>query len=139
MNLIFFYFEDNSKSARGMILFLLVTCYCTPLLHNTAEKPTVMRLFTQNCFKSTMETKCLLVHLTVTLQQTKCLSADLALVVQPEEALKETKCLLAHLTVALQETELLGSFDCHTVGDKVSVSLFDCCIVGDNALRSFSQ
>ena len=54
IDLIFFYFEDNSKSAWGMILFLLVTCYCTPLLHKTAEKPTVMRLFTQNCFKCTV-------------------------------------------------------------------------------------
>ena len=47
MGLIFSYFEDYSKSARGMILFLLVTCYTTPLLYKNAEKPTVMWFFTQ--------------------------------------------------------------------------------------------
>ena len=55
MGQIFFYFEDYSKSARGMILFSLVSCYCTPLQHKTAEKPTVMWLFAQNCFKSTRQ------------------------------------------------------------------------------------
>ena len=54
MALIFFYFQDFSKSARGIILFLLHMCHHTPILHKTAEKPTVMWLFTQNCFKNTV-------------------------------------------------------------------------------------
>ena len=37
-----------------MILFLLVICYYTPILHKTAEKPTVIWLFTQNSFKNTV-------------------------------------------------------------------------------------
>ena len=37
-----------------MILFLLVTCSYTPILLKNAEKPTVIWLFTQNCFKSTV-------------------------------------------------------------------------------------
>ena len=52
MVLIFFYFQDYSKSARGMISFLLDLCFFTPILHKTAEKPTVMWIFTQNCFES---------------------------------------------------------------------------------------
>ena len=51
---IYFYFEDCSKSAWGMILFLLVTCSYTPILLKNAEKPTVIWLFTQNSFKSTV-------------------------------------------------------------------------------------
>ena len=54
MVLIFFYFQDYSKSARGMISFLLDICFFTPILHKTAEKPTVMWIFTQNCFESTV-------------------------------------------------------------------------------------
>ena len=42
IGLIFFYFEDYSKSARGMILFLLVTCSYIPILLKNAEKPTVI-------------------------------------------------------------------------------------------------
>ena len=42
IGLIFFYFEDYSKSAWGMILFLLVTRSYTPILHEKAEKPTVI-------------------------------------------------------------------------------------------------
>ena len=55
MRLIFCYFENYSKSARGMILFLLVICYCTLILYKSAEKPTVIRLFTQSCFKSRVD------------------------------------------------------------------------------------
>ena len=55
MVLIFFYFQDYSKSARGMISFLLDICFFTPILHKTAEKPTVMWIFTQNCFESTVK------------------------------------------------------------------------------------
>ena len=51
---IFFCFEDYSKSARGMILLLLVTYSYTPILLKNAEKPTVIWLFAQNCFKSTV-------------------------------------------------------------------------------------
>ena len=54
IGLIFFYFEDYSKSAWGMILSLQVICFCTPILHKTAVKPTVIWFFTQNCFKSTV-------------------------------------------------------------------------------------
>ena len=54
MVLIFFYFQDYSKSARGMISFLLDICFFTPILNKTAEKPTVMWIFTQNCFESTV-------------------------------------------------------------------------------------
>jgi len=55
IGLIFFYFEDYSKSARGMILFLLVTCSYIPILLKNAEKPTVIRPSTENSFKSTVE------------------------------------------------------------------------------------
>ena len=54
IGLIFFYFEDYSKSARGMILFLLVTCSCIPILLKNAEKPTIIRLSTENYSKSTV-------------------------------------------------------------------------------------
>ena len=54
IGLIFFYFEDYSKSARGMILFLLVTCSYIPILLKNAEKPTVIWLSTENFFKSTV-------------------------------------------------------------------------------------
>jgi len=54
LGLFFSDFEDYSKSAQGMILFLLVTYSHTPILPKNAEKPTVIRLFTQNCFKSTV-------------------------------------------------------------------------------------
>ena len=54
MDLILFYFEDSSKSTRGIILFLLVTCSYIPMLLKSAEKPAVIWLFTQNCFKSTV-------------------------------------------------------------------------------------
>ena len=37
-----------------MILFLLGICYCTLILRKSAEKPTVIWLSTQNCFKSTV-------------------------------------------------------------------------------------
>ena len=42
IGLIFFYFEDYSKSARGVVFFLLVTCSHTPTLLKNAEKPTVI-------------------------------------------------------------------------------------------------
>ena len=42
IGLIFFYFEDYSKNARGMILFLLVTRSYIPILLKNAEKPTVI-------------------------------------------------------------------------------------------------
>ena len=54
MGLIFFHFEDYSKSARWMISFWLVTCYHTPTLHNNAEKPTVIWFFTQILIESTV-------------------------------------------------------------------------------------
>ena len=54
MGQIFLYFEDCSKSARWMFLFLLITYSYTPILHKNAEKPTVIWLFTQNSFKSTV-------------------------------------------------------------------------------------
>ena len=57
IGLIFFYFEDYSKSARGMILFLLVTCSYIPILLKNAEKPTVIWLSTENFFKSTVRGK----------------------------------------------------------------------------------
>ena len=57
MSQIFFYIADFSKSARWMFLFLLVICYHTPILHKTAEKPTVIWLFTQNYFKRTVSEK----------------------------------------------------------------------------------
>ena len=50
--MIFSDFENYSKNARGMILFLLGRSYCTLILYKSAEKPTVIWLFTQNCFKS---------------------------------------------------------------------------------------
>ena len=50
MGLIFFYFENYSKSARWMISFWLLTCYHTPTLRKNAEKPTVMWFFTQIFF-----------------------------------------------------------------------------------------
>ena len=52
MGLIFFHFEDYSKSAQWMISFWLVTCYHTPTLHNNAEKPTVIWFFTQILIES---------------------------------------------------------------------------------------
>ena len=54
IGLIFFYFDDYSKSARGMILFLLVTCSYIPIPLKNAEKPTVIWLSTENFFKSTV-------------------------------------------------------------------------------------
>ena len=54
MGQIFLYFEDCSKSARWMFLFLLITYSYTPILHKNAEKPTVIWLSTQNSFKSTV-------------------------------------------------------------------------------------
>ena len=54
IRIIFSHFKDYSKSAWWMILFCLVTCYHTPTLHKNAEKPTVMRFFTQILFESTM-------------------------------------------------------------------------------------
>ena len=38
----FFHFKDFSKSARGMILFLLATCSYIPILLKNAENPTVI-------------------------------------------------------------------------------------------------
>ena len=64
IGLIFFYFEDYSKSARGMILFLLVTCSYIPILLKNAEKPTVIWLSTENFFKSTVLIEVLLRTLT---------------------------------------------------------------------------
>ena len=55
IDLIFFYFEDYSKSARGMILFLLVTYSYIPILLKKAEKPTVIWLSAENFFKSTVQ------------------------------------------------------------------------------------
>ena len=55
MGLIFFHFEDYSKSARWMISFWLVTCYHTPTLYKTAEKVTVIRFFTQTSVGSTVD------------------------------------------------------------------------------------
>ena len=55
MGLIFFHFEDYSKSARWMISFWLVTCYHTPTLYKTAEKVTVIRFFTQTSVGSTVK------------------------------------------------------------------------------------
>ena len=52
IGLIFFYFEDYSKSARGMILFLLVTCSYIPILLKNAEKPTVIWLSTEIFLKA---------------------------------------------------------------------------------------
>ena len=54
MGLIFFHFEDYSKSARWMISFWLVTCNHTPTLYKTAEKVTVIRFFTQTSVGSTV-------------------------------------------------------------------------------------
>ena len=54
MGLIFFHFEDYSKSAWWMILFWQVTCCHTPTLHKKVEKPTVMWFFTQILFESTV-------------------------------------------------------------------------------------
>ena len=54
LGLFFSDFEDYSKSAQGMILFFLVTCSYTPIQLKNTEKPTVIWLFTQNCFKSTV-------------------------------------------------------------------------------------
>ena len=48
--LILSYFYDYSKSAREMILFLPDICYHTPILCKTAEKPTVMSIFTAYFF-----------------------------------------------------------------------------------------
>ena len=38
-HLIFIFFEDFLKSTWWMILFLLIICFYTPILHKTAEKP----------------------------------------------------------------------------------------------------
>ena len=42
IDLIFLYFKDYSKSAQGMIIFLLVTCSYILILLKNAEKPTVI-------------------------------------------------------------------------------------------------
>ena len=54
MELNFFHIAYFSKSARWMILFLLVVCYYTLIILKTAEKPTVIWFFIQNYFKSTV-------------------------------------------------------------------------------------
>ena len=73
LGLFFSDFEGYSKSAQGMILFLLVTCSYTPILLKNAEKPTVIWLFTQNCLKSTVNCQMFLSNVSLPYARVRCL------------------------------------------------------------------